>query len=447
MTMKRRAYFRVFSLLGLFFCFAPTAYGRAFTLDECVALALRNNPDLQQQQMNLSLSGADLTDRKRQKLGRLDLVSSYTHYNLPRTLAPLTPGSIISNPSSVPTTENLFTTGIVYQVPLFTGFAQTRSVEIAHLQKQLSAAALTLSREQLIYNVKTVYVNILSLQKQARAQAAFVASLQRLYEQVSQSLELGRLARIDQLKAASELERARSGLTQINANIRILKASLASLLNLEQVPPLQEIDLSAESVRPVQNRFAERLDTLERLQTARLTVRKNDKQADRVAAALYPQIVLNTSYSQSFGPNDGSHPDSGEWNRQEVWQAGVNLQWNLFDFGSTRSKLKKARIVARQSRYRQTQTELELKRALEEAVTRVNTAVSDYQSARTERDTTHETAAIEQVRFDQGAASINDLLTAKARDQLAESRFIAAGYTYQTARFQLEYLLEMGEQK
>jgi len=44
-------------------------------------------------------------------------------------------------------------------------------------------------------------------------------------------------------------------------------------------------------------------------------------------------------------------------------------------------------------------------------------------------------------------ADINDLLYAKARNQLASSRFIEVGYSYQTARFYLDYLLEQGENK
>jgi predicted transcriptional regulator len=58
---------------------------------------------------------------------------------------------------------------------------------------------------------------------------------------------------------------------------------------------------------------------------------------------------------------------------------------------------------------------------------------------------TRETEAIEQVRYDQGAADINDLLYAKARNQLALSRLIAAGYSYTNARFYLDYLLEQGD--
>jgi outer membrane protein TolC len=92
-------------------------------------------------------------------------------------------------------------------------------------------------------------------------------------------------------------------------------------------------------------------------------------------------------------------------------------------------------------------TELELRRSLREAVTKINTAKTEFNSAKAELAMTRETEAIEQVRFKQGAADINDLLYAEARNQLALSRFINAGYGFMVSRFYLDYLLESGEKR
>jgi len=110
--------------------------GHAFTLEECVALALANNLDLRKQQLNLEFAREDMTEQRARNFGTLHLISSYTHYNLPRTLAPLTPASIATNPAAVPTTEDLFVTGIVYELPLFTGFAVTASVDKAKFEQE-----------------------------------------------------------------------------------------------------------------------------------------------------------------------------------------------------------------------------------------------------------------------------------------------------------------------
>jgi len=436
-----------FCTIFWFTCFLTMVQGHAFSLEQCVDLALKNNPNFKKQQLNMELAKAEIFDIDSQNYGKLDAVSSYTHYNLPRTLAPLTPASIMFDPTSVPTTQDLFVAGLIYEIPLFTGFTQTRSLEIAALQREMTAALLKLDREQLIYNVKTLYVNILSQQAQEDSQTAYIRALQRLHDDITLGLQLGKKAKIDQLKAAADLKNAQTGKARISANITIMKSSLKSLLNIDVLPKLTALDLSLPSLDFVHADFTDQFTGLERLRAAQFAIQKNTKLVEKSEGTLYPRIVMNSAYGQNFGPNDSGNRNHGDWENQEVWQVGLNLRWNLFDFGGSRAKIQKAKIAQQQSRYEKIKTERELRRALEEAVTKINTAIIDYNNARTELAMTREAAAIEQVRFDQGAADINELLYAKARNQLAKSRFTAAAYTCETTRFYLDYLLENGDLK
>ncbi len=435
-------------LLSLFnqalLTFLPGA-GSSLTIDEAVALALANNPDLQKQQMNRTLSEEDLSGQKSQSLGKIDLVGSYGYYNLPRTLAPLTPASISNDTRAVPTTVDLFATGIMYEVPLFTGFGQQRSVEIAALEKELAGLALKLSREQLIYNVKTLYVNILSLQSQEEAQVAYHKALQRLYDDISIEVKIGRKARVEQLKAAADLENARVQVQQISGNIRIVKTSLITLLGGEMITPLEKF--SIEMPAPGEIEQNKGIQQLERYRSALLEVEKKAKLVEKSSAPYYPQIIFNSFYGQNFGPNDSSNLYEGDWNSQEVWQATVNLKWTLFDFGARNTARQMARIREQQSRRDQVKTELDLQKSLSEALIKIEMAMDAFHSAETELALTRETELIEQTRFDQGATDVNDLLYAKARNQLALSRSIAARYSYQNGCFYLDYLLENGESK
>lgn len=424
--------------------FLPGA-SSGLTIDEAVALALANNPGLQKQQMNKALSEEDLSGKKSQNFGKIDVVASYGHYNLPRTLIPLTPASIFNDPTAVPTTEDLFTTGIMYEVPLFTGFSQQRSVEIAALEKEMAGAAIKLSREQLIYNVKTLYVNILSLTAQEEAQREYHTALQRLYNDIVLEVKLGKKARVDQLKSAADQENARVKVQQISGNLKILKASLAALLNTDTINTLEEY--SMEMPAPGGAEYNKDIQELDRYRSAVLDVEKKARLVEKSSASYYPQVVFNGFYGQNFGPNDSSNLNEGDWNNKETWQAVVNLKWTVFDFGNRRTSKQMAAIRKQQSRKDRLTTELELKRSLSEAVTKIELAIDDFHSAEIELALTRETESIEQTRFEKGAADLNDLLYAKARNQLALSRSIAARYSYQNGRFYLDYLLENGENK
>ncbi len=441
--MKKRLLF--VSLMANILVFLP-GMSSGLSLDEAVALALENNPGLQKQQMNRALSEEGLSGKKAQNFGKIDLVASYGHYNLPRTLVPLTPASIFLDPTAVPTTEDLFTTGIMYEVALFTGFSQQHSVGIAAIEKEMATAAIKLSREQLVYNVKTLYVNILSLTAQEEAQKEYLTALQNLYDDIVLEIKLGKKARVEQLKAAADKENARVKVRQINGNTRILKASLAALLNTETITDLEEFSLEMP-VSGSGTTYNTNIQELDRYRSVLLDVEKKDILVEKSSAGYYPQVVFNGFYGQNFGPNDSSNANEGDWNNKETWQAAVNLKWTLFDFGSRSTSKQMAVIQKQQSRRDKVTTELELKRSLSEAVTKIELALDNYYSAEAERALTLETESIEQTRFEKGAADLNDLLYAKARNQLALSRSITARYSYQSGRFYLDYLLENGENK
>lgn len=415
------------------------------SMEEAVALALVNNPALQKQQFQQALSEEELQGKKSQNFGKVDLQASYGHFSLPRTLVPLTPASIFNDPTGVPTTQDLFSTGIMYELPLFTGFSQQHSVEIAVLEKEMVKAAIHLSREQLIYNVKTLYVNILSLADQQRAQKEYHAALQQLHDDIVLKVKLGKNARVDLLKAAADVENARVKLRQIRGNIRILKDSLATLLNIDGIDALEDFSIPMPQDATV--KYQKDIKELDRYRSAVLDVEKKSRLVEKSSSGYYPQVVFNGFYGQNFGPNDSSHPKEGEWNSAENWQAVVNLKWTLLDFGSRNSLKQKAVIQKQQSRRERLITERELKRSLNEAVTKIEMALDNFSSAETELALTRETEVIEKTRFEKGAADLNDLLYAKARNQLALSRSITARYNYYSGRFYLDYLLENGENK
>jgi len=189
------------------------------------------------------------------------------------------------------------------------------------------------------------------------------------------------------------------------------------------------------------------IQNLERYRSALLDVEKKDMLVEKSNAGYYPQVMFNGFYGQNFGPNDSSNLHEGDWNNKEVWQAVVNLKWTVFDFGNRSSAKQMAMIRKQQSRRDRFATELELQRSLIEAETKIELAIEDFYSAQTELALTSETENIEQTRFEKGAADLNDLLYAKARNQLALSRLIAARYTYQNGHFYLDYLLENGDNK
>ena len=427
--------------------FLLTGVGFAQSLHSLIDYALKHSTVVKQSKAQMELAAAQREESKAAQFGSIDLVGSYTHFNLPRTLAPLTPASILSDPAGVPTTTNLFGTGVTYSVPLFTGFAQTRQVEMDAIATQLSKSKLSLTQEQLIYNVASLYLSILALQDMSAAQQKHVDALRNLKNIIQKEVSLGKKAQIDLLKAENDLYGNISYMEVIKGNIAITRASLASLVGLEHVGEMKPIKVSVKKPNYSVNRLVNEVAQLSKVHIADLNIKKANKGVEKSKSGLYPQVSLNSYYGYNYGENDGSNKYPGDFNSEENWQVGVNAKWTLIDFGKNSAATQKAKIAKMQATFEKEQTLLDLRKSLVEAYEKMKQEYANYQGNLKQYALAKESEKIERVRYKSGVSTINDLLYASSQTQISRAKLIESKYNYQKGKFYMDYLLERGVKK
>jgi len=181
------------------------------------------------------------------RLGEIDMVGSYTHYNLPRTLAPIVPSSL-SPTSSVDTTQDIFTTGVQYSVPLFTGGALEQQIQIDSLLTKMSHSKKRLSREELIYNIRSLYLSALSLQELQSSQEQYIQALKGLKENIAYSVKLGKRAKIELLKANSDLTKSMGDMAKTRSSLSMIKRTLEAITHHDTINSLERLDIEVTSV-------------------------------------------------------------------------------------------------------------------------------------------------------------------------------------------------------
>ncbi len=144
----------------------------AMSLDETIQKALQHNNSLKKISLEVEQSKANRASKKTQNFGRIDLIANYDHYSNARTLAPLTPMDIVSGVDGaykIPATNDLMAVGVAYNIVLFNGFAQQNSYKISNILYKNSIIKSKLGYEELIYNVRTLYLSLLALDEQLQA--------------------------------------------------------------------------------------------------------------------------------------------------------------------------------------------------------------------------------------------------------------------------------------
>ena len=205
----------------------------AMSLNETIQKALLHNNSLQKISLEIEQSKENRASKKAQNFGRIDLIANYDHYNNARTLSPLTPMDIVGGVDGayqIPTTNDLATAGVAYNVVLFNGFAQQNSYKISDILYKNSIIKSKLGQEELIYNVRTLYLSLLSLDEQLQAQKAYTKAQYELYEKIKAAYELGSKSKLDTLKAKNSYESSLSNEQKIKANIAILRATLTAVI-------------------------------------------------------------------------------------------------------------------------------------------------------------------------------------------------------------------------
>ncbi len=429
----------------------------AMSLDAVLENALTHNNSLKQTEIESKKSDALRSSTQSKNFGRFDLIANYDHYNNARTLAPLTPMDIVSTPTGayeIPATNDLFSAGVAYNVILFDGFAQKSSYKISDIAYQNSLIKTNLAKEELIYNAKSLYVSLLALQKQLKAQKLYTASQKKLMGHIEDSYKLGSKSKLDFLKAQNSYQEALSNEKKMLANSDILKASLVALMGGVAFDTAEDIAISFQT-STIQTMAVE---SLQRYKLAKAQNSVAQKQIEKSQSAYYPVIDFGAYYGTNFGPNattnttppSSSVPNTtfineGEFNSAEIWQVGLHLKWNLYDFGVKSSFVESQKLDLVLAQLSLNDTKLNLQKNYKIARSKLALSVADYEAAVTQYALLSEIAKAEAVKYESNAITLDDLLDTQAKELLAKAKMINAKYESAKAEYYIEYLNEKGE--
>ena len=140
---------------------ASFSYG--LTIEDAVKTAIENNPSIKQQIIQQEISHHKTKEINANRFGKIDAFVNYTHYNFPRLVAPISPPLDPISIGAIVGAKNITIPGIRYDIPLFTGFKIEKSVEISKLNEKLSEVAVNLTKNQIAFNVRSIYLKILTL--------------------------------------------------------------------------------------------------------------------------------------------------------------------------------------------------------------------------------------------------------------------------------------------
>ena len=82
--------------------------------------------------------------------------------------------------------------------------------------------------------------------------------------------------------------------------------------------------------------------------------------------------------SSYVGKNYGEDLVSNNLDSETLWQVGVNVKWNLVDFGKRDLNVQQAKIVKMEATFNKEQTLLDLRKLLTQGVEKIKQSYAEY---------------------------------------------------------------------
>lgn len=435
---------RVVSVFSFVILFVNTGFSQQvmrLTLDECVALALKNNPQILQSEFSRRMSEKDVTIALSNFLPDVSAGLGYNHSTVgpssqmridPRSgiLVPVQPLEIKSWNSSADASvsQTLFNGGYNYF-----NFCQAKAL------KQSAEYNSEATKQEIIYRVKERYYNLLKQEQLLEVQKKALESAEESLRLSQTLFNVGKASKSDELQAQVSKDQAELAVIEQENILSIARSSLNHVLGFEVDKVIQVTDNLDMDIQVVELSYKKAAE-ISRTHNPDLIRSEYDLKASKhtigMAVSRYlPSVSAYAGYSWRHQNFDRI---SDMLDKDYNWYAGVSLSIPIFQGFSRVANVGKAKLNYQFTEEMLIQTrkdiDLELKESyylLKQAKKKIAVTELGVESAATN-------LKLAQEKFRVGSGTMLDITIAQVNNTEAQSNHIQALYEYKLSIARLQ---------
>jgi outer membrane protein len=399
--------------------------GATFDLESVITFALAHNPSLLASEKDIAAEAYGIKAAKAERMPKVDFGSGVTRYRYPTPLTPIVLPSqfTLSTLAALQLPDfdrTIYDAGASFRLPLYRGGQITGNIRIAEMRKALAEDTYAASRQDLVYNLTSVYHKILQLQRLRSANEASVGQLESHMHDVALFLKAGTAPRLDLLKTEVELAHARDNLLLVRNNLESAFELLRNLMGMEdgataisivETPPTSAAyPPEAESINIA---FRKRPDY-------QGVAKKKAIAEDRIRVAWgkwLPDIFGSGQYVKRAAEGTSF---------QEDWAVGLTLTIPVFDGGLIRSEVDRERIGLEKVRQEERSLRLSIMREVKDAHLGIAHASDRIKVAEKAMESAKEALRVERLKYETGSGTNTDVIDARAALLRSESDYYQA---------------------
>jgi outer membrane protein len=411
---------------------AARAQQHAYTLDECIDYAISHNINVQERALAISQQEIALNTSKNAWLPDLNLdMSQMFGFN--------NPGAASGNGSVSLAEDGSATTGTLRaSMPLFDGFRIKNQIQADRFSLMSATANLEAAKKDISIQVAAYYLQCLYYKGMADVSRKQVETSREMVRRAAILVEEGKRPRSEQADAEAQLALDEHTLTNDEGQYTLSLLTLAHALNMPDIEGFrivedeQALGLSSDATLQMpQTIYDSTVDSWPTIMSAQAGIRQSESLLKVRKADYYPQLNLTgsmgTAYYNLFhqgGLGSFGHQLHSNWG--EV--IGLSLSFPIFNRYQTRNSVKHASNEILHQRLALEDAKLKLREDIQNAYYNATVAQKKRQSSVKACEASRISVEYEEIRYEEGRASIFDLLQARQKFHKAQQDAVQAKY-------------------
>lgn len=410
-------------ILGLLLILSSSVFAREITLDQAIQMALENSKEIKISEKDVEVSKLKVGIAFKDALPSVVYSGSYTRSEYDRKMYKHGWENQVDRKGG-------YTQTISISQPIFQGGAVLGGIKGAQAYKNISNLLYMGERRDVRLETILNYSNIVKLEKDLEALESSYKELKARYEKQKAQLDLRLITKTDILKTEYSMLEVESQIIGTKNSIEIekeklrIKTGLVNDKNIEVVEFTVPENLSRniDFAKDKHQALTESIGAL----TAKYYVDAADASKMISRADMLPKVNAFASYGTSERTKYNPTIDEAEW------RGGVQVTWNVFEFGKNYDNYRVASITKEQEELREKISKDDIGVNVTDAYLELIRMEKERSSKERAMEAAIENFKMDQERYDAGLISTVDFLLSETQMREAKVAYnqVVIDYLY-----------------
>ncbi|MEL7600085.1 MAG: TolC family protein [Proteiniphilum sp.] len=400
-----------------------------YTLLECIDIALENNRNIKQQELNRQQREIAYSQARADLLPSLN-ASAGQNFVFGRSIG-------LDN-TYVNTNSSQTSFGIGADITLFDGLRMKHNIDARKADMHASEADLDKMRDDIIMSVSTAFLQALLNRELLQIAESQFETTQADIARRTELVKSGRMAKGELYEQEAQLAREELNKVQAASNLKLALLDLAQIMELERfddfdvtAPPAETL-ISESTLLASEAVYESALQNRPIIRSMQYKIESSEKEKLMARSQLYPSLSFGANMGTGYYKMNGRDNDPfGTQLRNNMSNSlGFSLRIPIFNKFQVRNNIQSAELAIANTRLEMDKTKLELRKQIEQAYYNAVGAKSRWDAAQKSVAASNEAYRFAEEKHDSGRANTYELTLAKNNQTQALGEEAQAKYEY-----------------